>query len=272
MVAAALLDEIATTSPEGGAGALSVNDAVELLPAVTVAGAKVRLCGTGARIVSEPEAVLSLTLTVMLALVFAEIGVVVTVKVPLVCPLDMETVPGAVAAALLEVIAKVNPEAGAGAFNVTVAVELFPPVTLVGESVSDVGDGAVMARDAAADFPLLLAVIFAEVFVGTADVYTTKVVVICPPGTMTKPGTVAEPLSDERVTLRPWLGAGPVSVIVAVDDPPPITVVGESVRLVMVDGYIVRVAVLLFPFAVAVMIEVVDPDTVVVPIVKDPVD
>ena len=215
---------------------MSVKVAVELIPAVTVAGESVRLCGTGATIVSDPVTVFPFTLALMLAVAFAATDVVVTVNVALVWPLVTVTEPGAVAAALFEAIRSVNPAGGAGEFSVTVAVELVPPVTLDGESVSVAGIGAVMLSAALADLPLKLAVMFAVLFVDTPDVYTTNVVLILPPGTMINPGTVAAPLSEESVTFRPWLGAGPVSMIVAVEEPPPMTVVGDRVRLVMVEG------------------------------------
>jgi hypothetical protein len=63
---------------------------------------------------------------------------VLTVKVALLAPAGMVTVPGAEHAPLLSETETTAPPAGAGPFSVSVPVELSRPTTLVGLSVSDV--------------------------------------------------------------------------------------------------------------------------------------
>ena len=67
---------------------------------------------------------------------------VVTVKLALVCPAATVTLAGTVAAALLLDNVTTVPPLGAAAVRVTVPVELAPPVTVLGFSVSDEGTGA----------------------------------------------------------------------------------------------------------------------------------
>ena len=80
----------------------------------------------------------------MVTVVDAATALVLTVNVALVAPAATVTLDGTVAAAvlLLESVT-VAPPAGAAPLNVTVPVEEFPPVTLVGFSDSDerVGGG-----------------------------------------------------------------------------------------------------------------------------------
>src|SRR3989454_10164604 len=68
----------------------------------------------------------------------------------------------------------------------------------------------------------------AEVDAATALVVTVNVVLVAPAGTVTLPGTVAAVLLLDRVTDAPPAGAGPFSVTVPVELPPPVTVVGFS--------------------------------------------
>jgi len=64
----------------------------------------------------------------------------------------------------------------------------------------------------------------------TALVLIVKVVLLLPAGTVTLEGTLAAPLLLESVTCAPPAGAGPLSVIVPVDDcAPPVTLVGLNV-------------------------------------------
>jgi hypothetical protein len=65
-------------------------------------------------------------------------ALVLTVNVALVAPAAIITVDGTVAAAVLVLeSATVAPPAGAAPLSVTVPVEEFPPITLVGFSESD---------------------------------------------------------------------------------------------------------------------------------------
>ena len=69
---------------------------------------------------------------------FAETGSVVTVKVPVFAPAASESEGGTVAAAVFELVKViVAPAGGAEPVRVTVAVDGFPPTTLVGLRVTD---------------------------------------------------------------------------------------------------------------------------------------
>ena len=64
----------------------------------------------------------------------------------------------------------------------------------------------------------------------TIDVFTGKLTLLLPAGTVTLEGTVAAALLLESVTCAPPAGAGPLSVTVPVDDcTPPTTLVGFNV-------------------------------------------
>jgi hypothetical protein len=86
----------------------------------------------------------------------------------------------------------------------------------------------------------------------TTDVFTVKVALVAPAGTVTLEGTLATPeLLLESVTCAPPAGAGPLSVTVPVEDcRPPTTPVGFSVSEETVGsgrGITVSEAVLLTP-------------------------
>jgi hypothetical protein len=73
----------------------------------------------------------------MVTVVDTVTALVLTVNVALVAPAGTGTVEGTLAAPLLLESATCAPPAGAGPLNVTVPVEEFPPVTLLGFSESD---------------------------------------------------------------------------------------------------------------------------------------
>jgi len=71
----------------------------------------------------------------------------------------------------------------------------------------------------------------AEVETRTPDVFTVKVTLVAPAGTVTLEGTLATLLSLDSAICAPPVGAGPLSVTVPVEDcRPPTTLVGLSVR------------------------------------------
>ena len=70
----------------------------------------------------------------------------------------------------------------------------------------------------------------AEVDMRTIDVFTVKVALLLPAGTVTLEGTLAAALLLESVTCAPPAGAGPLSVTVPVEDcTPPTTLAGFNV-------------------------------------------
>src|SRR6266446_2722611 len=71
----------------------------------------------------------------------------------------------------------------------------------------------------------------AEDVTRTTDVFTRKVALVAPAGTVTLEGTLAALLLLESRTCAPPAGAGPLSVTVPVEDcVPPMTLVGFSAR------------------------------------------
>ena len=74
-------------------------------------------------------------------------GLVVTANVAELCPALTVTLAGTCAAAVLLLDSVTNaPPAGAGPFNVTVPVELVPPETDVGLSVTEPSAAAVTVK------------------------------------------------------------------------------------------------------------------------------
>jgi len=72
--------------------------------------------------------------------------------------------------------------------------------------------------------PLIVTV----VVVVTGVVWIVNVAVVDPAGTTTNGGTLAAKLLDNRFTVAPAAGAGPVRVTVPVTEPPPGIVVGDT--------------------------------------------
>jgi hypothetical protein len=171
----------------------------------------------------------------MLTMVDAVTTLVLTVNVALVAPAVTVTLEGTLAAVVLLLeSATIAPPDGAAPLSVTVPVEKFPPVTLVGFSVTDerVGGGAdagVTMSEADLVAPPYVAEILTVVDVATALVLTVNVAVVAPATTVTLGGTLAAVvLLLESVTCAPPAGAGPLSVTVPVEEFPPVTLVGFS--------------------------------------------
>ena len=79
----------------------------------------------------------------------AATALVLTGKVALVAPAGTVTLPATVATAglLLDSVTGAPP-AGAGPFSLTVPVELLPPVTVVGLTLSELGMGGITVSEA----------------------------------------------------------------------------------------------------------------------------
>jgi len=172
---------------------------------------------------------------------------------PAAIVVELPTTPQAV---LLDNSVTVRPPAGAGWLIMIVPVELLPPVTVLGLRTSPVVPDAVRTSVPVCVLPLTVAVMWAVVLDVTPVVVTVKVAVVAPAGTLTVAGTVAEAVSEPRLTERPLVGAAELIVSVAVELTPPSTVVGFRVRAVAVGAVIASTVVGEVPFAVAVMVDV----------------
>lgn len=179
----------------------------------------------------------------IVAVVLAETAVVLTVNVAVVKPVGTVTVDGKVALPLLDAKVTTAPPVGATPLIVTVPVELLPPTTEVGESVTLTRDAGVIVRVAVFGVPDSVAVMVAEVEVDTALVVIVNVAVVAPAATVTEPGTVALELLELRLTVEPPVGAAAYRVMVPVDEVPPCTEAGLMARPSRPAGLIVSVAV-----------------------------
>jgi hypothetical protein len=63
----------------------------------------------------------------------------------------------------------------------------------------------------------------------TALLFTVKVALVAPAGTVTLEGTLAAVLLLESMTCAPLAGAGPLKVTVPLDELPPVTLAGFTV-------------------------------------------
>src|SRR5712671_5812813 len=142
-LAAPLLLESVTCAPPVGAGPLNVTVPVEEFPPATLVGfseSEERVGGGGgaAVTVSEADLLAPLNVAEIETVVDTATALVLTVNVALVAPAATVTLDGTLATVvlLLESVTTAPPD-GAAPLSVTVPVEEFPPVTLVGFSESD---------------------------------------------------------------------------------------------------------------------------------------
>lgn len=238
-VTPALFDERSTRTPPAGAALARVMVPVEACPGVTDVGFSVNppmvpVVRALAPIASEAVIVFA-EVAVRMTVAEAGTAVVVTGNVTEVWPAGTTSEASTEAAALFDERFTRTPPVGAGALNVTVAVEDSPPVTAVGFSVK-LPIVAVEALEA----PMVsgVVIVFAEtacmvavVAVDAGVVVTTNVAEVCPAGTVTEGSTTAAALFEESVTSTPPVGAGEVNVTVPVELWPPVTVDGFNVRL-----------------------------------------
>jgi len=155
-------------------------------------------------------------------------AVVVILNVAEVIPGETVTL-GSGDATLVLLLDKVTviPPAGAAPVNVTVPVELAPPITLVGESPSVDMTGGFTAMDAFFATPSV-AVTVVGVATDTGVVATGNVSVVEPPASVTDAGGFTAAVLLLIVTEMPLLGAGPDSVTVADVFLPPVMLVAAS--------------------------------------------
>lgn len=124
-----------TAVPLDGAGPVRVTVPVEAVPPRTLVGESVSAERVGARMVKVAEL---LPPAVMIANVLLETGVVVIAKVTLLEPAGTVTLEETFATVeLLEERVTETPPVGASPFSVTVPVDEVPPVTELGERVTD---------------------------------------------------------------------------------------------------------------------------------------
>ena len=267
-------DVSATETPPAGAAVARVIVPVEDVPPVTVVGLSVTVqLGT-----------LTVSVAVTGVLPFAEAPMVlvvvdptvseVTVKVVLVAPAGTVTVAGTVAAdVLLDVTLTGKPPTGAALPIVIVPVEGDPPVTVVGFKETPVTTGGFTVRVADWLAAPVVALLEGVAAAATATVVTVNVVDVEPAGTVTEAGTVAAAALDVSVTTFPPVGAGPLSVTVAVEDVPPVTVVGLRANALTVGAATVSLQVFEAPpLSVPVMVTSVFVVTAVVVAVKVTID
>lgn len=243
-----LLEVRATDVPPVGAGVPRVTVPVEGLPPTTDVGFRETAVTTGGvtvRVALTVEVPLdeAVNVAVMVTEVDEATGFVFTVKVVDVAPAGIVTVDGIVAEVELDVRLMVYPPAGAAPPTVTVAVELFPPATLVGLKVRPLTLGTLTDMLVVFEEPLAVPVRVTEVVVATGTVLTENVAVVAPAATVTDAGTVAEALLEVRVTTNPPVGAAEASVTVPVVGVPPTTDVELRLSINATEALIVRVAV-----------------------------
>lgn len=153
--------------------------------------------------------------------------------------------------------------------RVTVPVVEAPPVTVAGLMARIFIVGAVTVSVPVTDIALAVAVIVIVAADWTANEVTGNVAVDEPPGTVTVAGTVPTAvLLEESVTTNPPVGALPERVMVPVDAVAPTTDVGLNDTPVTTGAVIVRFALAVVLFAVAVMGTVTFDTTPTVVIVK----
>src|SRR5688500_13017422 len=142
-----------------------------------------------------------------------------------------------------------EPPESASNVSVTVPVAGVPPATVAGETLSPArsGGGCEMMRSVLTVCVPTLALIGNRPH-EPGSVVTVKVADHAPAGTVTLAGTGAIlVLALIRVTTTPPAGAGPLSVTVPVEVPPPLTVLGLRVSWPIPGGRTDRVALLLDP-------------------------
>ena len=156
----------------------------------------------GGLIVSEAGALDPLSDAVIVAVVVALTGDVVTGVFPVVCPPATVTIEVTAAAALFEEIATFTPAAGAGCSDSAVTVG---------------GKRFIVVERAT---PSRVAVMVTAVCTATDDVWNVTVALRCPAATTTEEGTTTAGLEELRAIVAPEEGAGAVTVTVSVEVAP----------------------------------------------------
>ena len=164
-----------------------------------------------------------------------------------VAPATTVTVAGRVALVLLALNLSTKPPVGAGPLRETVPVDEAPPITDAGTTETPVNVAGLIVSVAVFVEPASTPLMVADTTLDTAVVDIVKEAVVAPALTVTVVGQVALVELEDKLTTIPLVLAGPVKVTVPVDDVPPMTELGDTVRLLNVAGVIVRAAVLVDP-------------------------
>jgi hypothetical protein len=195
---------------------------------------------------------------------------VVTVKVALVAPAGTVTLAGTVAALVLLLTSETTaPPAGAATFRVAVPVELAPPATLPGLTVTACSAGAgggvgITVSVPVTVVPPAVAEIVTEVFAVTGVVVTVKDAATPAPPMLAEGGTLAtDGLLLCSVTVMPPGGAGVAMRTVPVQPFVPLVVAGSNETEVGTSGgSIFNCTETVAPFQLAVNVTVVMAVTV----------
>ena len=176
-----------------------------------------------------------------------------------VAPAATVTEAGTPTPGLLLVKVTLIPPAGAGPVRFTLFnVVEAPPTTVVGESPTESSATGVTVRMAVLVTPLYVAEIVIDAVAETAEVVIVNAGdAVAPAATVTEAGRPTPGSLLVKVTLIPPAGAGPFRfTLFNVVETPPTTDVGERATESSAIGFTVRVAVLLTPFKVAVIVTV----------------
>lgn len=210
-----------------------------------------------------------MALAEIVAFVLAATADVATVNVAVVLPAGMVTLAGGAAAGSELLSVTVILPGAAGASSVTVPVELWPPIRVVGLSVSDIRATGRTVSEAFTDVPFSVAVMLPVVDAVTGCVPIVKLAELLPARTVTVAGTDAALFALLSATTES-IGAVVLSVTVPVEAPPPSTVVGAREREIGRTGCMVSALLTEMVLAVAVMVAVLAAETADVPIANVP--
>jgi len=257
-VAAAVLLDVNVTVVATVVAPARVTVPVELVPPRTLVGFNVTLETPAGLTVSVAFSVMAAAFAVITGEATEVTASVVTVNVVLEEPAGTVTDAGTVAAeVMLDDSVTTVPPVGALAFNVTVPVDVPPPITLVGFKLIPVNPGMLSVRVLFSEKPLYVPVIVTGVLTATLLVVIEKVVWVAPAGMVTVPGTTAFALFDVNVTAAPPAGAAAGMTTVPVTVVPPSAGSGLKLIVSSVEVLIVRTAVAVPTLPLAVIVEVV---------------
>jgi len=218
--------------PPAGALPVSLMVPVTVVPPIGVLLGKLKVWTRGARTFNVPTTESEPVVAVITTLVSAPVTSVVAVKRAVVAFAGTVTVAGTLTSGFALTNVTTVPPAGAADCNVTIPGVVKPPVTALGEKVTERTTGAAMTSVPALVVPLTVARMEALTLALTARVVTITDALTAPAGIVTFAGTIASAIDELRSTTTPPDGAAASRVIVAVDVLPPATDVGESVTVV----------------------------------------